>query len=368
LDLFQKKRFQDAVKLSSLDSPHLWICSSGSSSLGTNLIALSREALWASAIAVNKHLKVNSADRWLNVLPIFHVGGFGVIARALISQSEVIHDKEKKWDPLTFVNQIQSNRVTISSLVPTQVFDLVKESLKCPTSMRALVVGGGAISDSLLNDAVKLGWPLLKSYGMTECCSQVATSPIVECGKVCGPPIKLSHIDWIVNAYGNLAIRSPSLLSGYFQFNSDLSSVEWKDPRTNGWYHTHDKVEIQNDILTFNGRDDQVVKVKGELVNLQNLNQKWIELIRLNQIDPQSSLILDLPDSRAMNSIHLIVEVKVKKDLPVLMDKSIAKLVDKFNQQVLPFERITEIHCIDEIPRTSLSKVQMSVLRNTIRR
>ena len=36
--------------------------------------------------------------------------------------------------------------------------------------------GGGAVSDELYRDARALGWRVLPSYGMTECCSQVATA------------------------------------------------------------------------------------------------------------------------------------------------------------------------------------------------
>ena len=63
-----------------------------------------------------------------------------------------------------------------SSLVPAQVLDLVRAGLRPPPVLRAIVVGGGAISAELYRDARALGWPVLPSYGMTECCSQIATA------------------------------------------------------------------------------------------------------------------------------------------------------------------------------------------------
>ncbi|MGI9239804.1 MAG: AMP-binding protein, partial [Verrucomicrobiales bacterium] len=49
----------------------------------------SRAGLLASARAVNAHLDARTEDVWLCALPVFHVGGFGVYARAYCSGSMV---------------------------------------------------------------------------------------------------------------------------------------------------------------------------------------------------------------------------------------------------------------------------------------
>ena len=54
------------------------------------LVALSKEALLASAAAVNHRLGCAAARRWSCVLPTFHVGGLGIWARATISDGRVI--------------------------------------------------------------------------------------------------------------------------------------------------------------------------------------------------------------------------------------------------------------------------------------
>ena len=40
------------------------------------------------------------------------------------------------------------------------------------------MTGGGALDPSLYKQARDLGWPLLPSYGLTECGSQVATASL----------------------------------------------------------------------------------------------------------------------------------------------------------------------------------------------
>ena len=48
-------------------------------------IAVSKQAILASASAVNAHLESGPGDHWLLALPDFHVGGMGVFARAQLA-------------------------------------------------------------------------------------------------------------------------------------------------------------------------------------------------------------------------------------------------------------------------------------------
>ena len=113
---------------------HLWIASSGTTAQEVKdlkLIALSREALRVSAQAVNQHLILTSKDSWGQCLPLYHVGGLGVEFRAQLTQSTVVKlMQDDKWDPHFFSEAILKYGVTTTSLVPTQVFDLVHHQIK----------------------------------------------------------------------------------------------------------------------------------------------------------------------------------------------------------------------------------------------
>ena len=62
---------------------HVWLGTSGTSG-NLKMVALARTALEANARAVNSHLGVTSRDVWLNPLPLFHVGGLGIVVRAAL--------------------------------------------------------------------------------------------------------------------------------------------------------------------------------------------------------------------------------------------------------------------------------------------
>ncbi|MBA3284634.1 MAG: 2-succinylbenzoate--CoA ligase, partial [Nitrosopumilus sp.] len=83
---------------------HVWLATSGTTSLPSDklkLVGLSKQAILISAAAVNKHLESNKNDIWVNALPIFHVGGLGIHARAFLSQAKIF-SFEGKWDAALF--------------------------------------------------------------------------------------------------------------------------------------------------------------------------------------------------------------------------------------------------------------------------
>ncbi|MBO9667514.1 MAG: AMP-binding protein, partial [Bdellovibrio sp.] len=199
---------------------HVWIATSGStaeSTRSTKLVALSKKSLMASAQSVNQHLQATAQDVWTQVLPHFHVGGLGIEIRAELSGAKVIKAlKDGKWDPEFFYQTVLAEKCTLSALVPTQVYDLVERNYSCPSHLRAIVVGGGALDGALFDRARALGWPLLPSYGMTETASQIATASLQSLQNLEYPAIELlSHADARTNAEGFLEVTSLSLFTCY---------------------------------------------------------------------------------------------------------------------------------------------------------
>src|SRR5262245_55277148 len=102
----------------------VWIFSSGTQSLGlVKAIGLSFDAIWESARAVNVHLQAGVKDVWSVEIPTYHVGGYSILTRAKLSNSKVV--RGGKWEAERFIKRLKEHRVTLTSLVPTQVFDLV---------------------------------------------------------------------------------------------------------------------------------------------------------------------------------------------------------------------------------------------------
>ena len=66
-------------------------------------VGLTKAAMLVSARAVNAHFAVTTADRWLLALPLWHVGGFGILARAFTADVPV-ETLSGKWDVKAFAS------------------------------------------------------------------------------------------------------------------------------------------------------------------------------------------------------------------------------------------------------------------------
>ena len=308
---------------------HFWLATSGTTG-SLKMTALSKKALLNSAFAVNRHLGATASDVWACVLPTFHVGGLGIFIRAAVTGARVI---QAQWDPREFVELCRRESVTLSSLVPAQVTDLVREGLEAPTSLRAIVVGGGATPRELYDAARALGWPVLPSYGMTETCSQVATA------KDDSPDlILLDHFETRTEDDGRLAFRGESLLTGYAEWGE--SGPRFVHVLRKGWFVTEDVGEIDGQVLRVFGRRGDFVKIGGESVDLLRLDNV------LASIAGSDAAVIAMPDERLGHVIHLAVAA------------GDADAIEKtFNERVAPFERSRGVHRVSAIPRTELGKL-----------
>ncbi|HTA98792.1 MAG TPA: AMP-binding protein [Solirubrobacteraceae bacterium] len=132
--------------------------------------------LW-SAIGSGVALGVDPNERWLCALPLSHVGGLSILIRsAIYSTTAVIHERFETERALA---AIQGERITLVSLVSTTLARLLDAGLSNPPWLRCALTGGGPVPAALVQRARDAGVPMIETYGLTECCSQAATTPLV---------------------------------------------------------------------------------------------------------------------------------------------------------------------------------------------
>lgn len=332
---------------------HIWLASSGTTADSLSMvkwIALSKEAILHSADAVNKHIGANAYDVWINPLPIFHIGGLAIWARASLLGIPVY--PLEKWDPKQFADVVEALGGTFASLVPTQVYDLVHYQLKAPPSLKGTIVGGGALSDLLYQRAGELGWRLLPSYGMTECSSQIATAVNAVDRRLAVLP----HVHVRVDQEGRLAIQSRALCTGIAV--SENGNYRFYDPKENGWYLTEDKCRVENGLLEVIGRGGEFVKIGGENVYLDRL-QRVLDEIGLKHGSTVQVALFARENERLGHVVCAAYEER---------SECVERLLESYQSVVLPFERIREFYLVDRIPRSALGKVLKAELKNMVER
>lgn len=205
------------------------VTTSGSTGI-PKLALLSLSSLLASARAVAPACALTRRDRWLLSLPLFHVGGLGILFRALVTGSSVsLSPSQESCD---------DKETTHLSLVPTQLYRLLndptsRESLR---SKRAVLLGGAPINKGIISRCLEVGIPVMTTYGLTEMCSAVtiSSSPGVNDDSVSlGLPLPGREIK--LSPAGEILTRGETLFQGYITPNG-LSL-----PRVEGdWFPTGD--------------------------------------------------------------------------------------------------------------------------------
>lgn len=297
----------------------VYVATSGTTG-ALKLVALSKEAILASAAAVNERLAATKRDVWCRVLPAFHVGGLGIHARARLSASRVI---EMDWD----VDSFARCGATLASLVPAQVHDLVAAKRRAPAGIRQILVGAGSFDPQLQADARDLGWPVLATYGMSECASTIAVEDDL-----------LGHLRARQESDGRIALAGSSLFRAYVLADGTVT-----DPKVGGWFISDDYGEVSRGRVHIRGRASDFVKIGGESVDLLRLD-RILNNARV-AAGVGDAAIFAVPDPRLGHVIHLATTGEP------------GSLVKHFNEQVLPFERIRAEHRVDSIPRSSLGKL-----------
>lgn len=299
-------------------------------------IALSEEALEWSARSVIAALEITPADVLGLALPEIHVGGYGVVVRAGVAGARMARFGER-WDAEVFAEWCEGEGVSVLSLVPTQVHDLVAAGCKGGGALRVVVVGGGALDADLAAEARGLGWPVVPSYGMTETASQVATGE--------GLPLLPGWEARVVE--GCLALRGGGLLTAVIRREAEGCGGGFVavDPKVDGWFLTQDRVEVVEGGLRILGRADRLVKVLGELVDLEAQEEFWRGVLGC-----EVAMVTKLDERRGV-SLVLFYEG---------MDEG--KRIASLNASLPGPERLGEWRQIRSLPRSPLGKVDRVAL------
>lgn len=235
----------------------------------------------ASAEGANLHLPFGPGMRWLLSLSLCHVGGLGILERALVGGGALVvpDTGEAIWD------SCERFAVTHLSLVRTQLVSFLRDSSRTAAlqNCRAVLLGGGPCPATTLQQAVAQWIPIAQTWGLTETCAQVCTSD-VGFPETCGTPLPLRSVKRCPD--GRLAVAGPILASGYLGEN--VLGLPMDD---DGFFLTQDRGEIDaQGRVTIAGRADLVFDSGGE-----NIQPEHIESVLLQHPDVEDAIVVPVP-------------------------------------------------------------------------
>ena len=358
LAAWQKRALAEIQRRVPQDPERVWVLSSGTQSVNQiKCIGLTRSNIVCSAESVNRHLSATAADRWLLAIPDYHIGGFAILARAALSGAQVV--RLPRWSAGQFIEQVQDQKITLTSLVPTQIFDLVRFGQRAPASLRAIVVGGGALSPALYKQARDLAWPVLPSYGLTETASQIATAPLDSLLHKAYPALRVLDHARVELRAGRVLVGGGSVCDWLAIGRAD-GSFNLEDPRREGWLPTEDMAEwAEEGSLYLHGRRDQVIKRLGVLVGLAQVESDVRQAFATAGVDGRVAVVAVSAEREGAELISLTDTASTLA--------AVEAAVSRYNSRVPGPQRLRRWAWVPEVMEGELHKVKRAELMARLR-
>ncbi len=250
----------------------LLIQTSGSSS-ESKIVVLDYSNLYYSALGVLEKIELNRGDNWLLSLPLFHVGGIGVLIRCFLKGASVIIINKEE----TILENIRVNKITHLSLVSTQLYKLIdeinnKENIKL--NIKSILLGGSSILAGLIEEALEINLPIFTSYGSSEMSSTVSIQKQLQNKQTYISSGTLLKYRDIKISNDEIFLKGKTLFKGYLKDNTIELPID-KD----GWFNTGDIGYIDNkNELIITGRKDNMFISGGENVQPEEIEKKLLEI------------------------------------------------------------------------------------------
>lgn len=303
---------------------------------------LSRAAFVASAAASETNLGFLADDRWLLCLPLCHVGGLSIVTRCLLSRRAIV--LLPRPEPAAIIAAVSEQRATLLSVVPTVLSNLLSmPDVGALRALRAVLVGGAATPDSLYRESLAAGLSVLRTYGLTEACSQVCTGRYAARRQFqAGSGVPLPGLDVVIGSDddsaaagdergeitatppgtpGRICLRGPMLMSGYLH----------RPPLAGRYFDTGDLgfVDESGALHVLSRRSDLIV-TGGE-----NVYPAEVEGVLLSCPGVAAALVFGVADARW----GALVAAAVVPSEPTPSPASLSQLAKIVSERLAPFKR-----------------------------
>ncbi len=339
------------------DAPAAIVYTSGTTGRSKGAV-LSHNNFTANATALTTCWRITSDDRYLAVLPLFHVHGLGNGVCSWLASGCRMRLVER-FDANLALDWFEQFQPTLFFGVPTIYVRLLGLSLEVARgvgSRTRLFVSGSAPLPAHVLEAFRerFGHTILERYGMSE--TLMLTSNFLAGERRAGtvgyplPGVSLSLRDTrgaLVDpgAIGEVWVRGPTVFSGYWR-NAEATASAFRD----GWFATGDLGQLdENGCLTLRGRATELI-ISGGF----NIYPREIEEVLLEQDGVREAAVVGTPDER-------------RGEVPVAYvvadgDVDVERLRERCAQLLASFKAPRAIVRVDSLPRNAMGKLQKHLL------
>ena len=286
---------------------------------------LSHEALVYNALVLANEGMALAGDVALHSAPMFHIADVCLFNAQWIVGGT--HVALAGFTPLTALQALQRERITVAVLVPTMVQMVVDHPQAANfdlSSLRMLAYGGSPINEALLERAQGLlpAAQFLQVYGMTELAPTIsvlspalhssegrATGRLRSAGLPCtGISVRIvapDGKDVPRDEVGEIIVRSPGVMLGYWGKPEETAAALERAPNA-GWMHTGDGGRMDEDGFLY-----VVDRVKDMIISGgENVYSIEVEQAVAKHPAVAACAVIGVPDPQWGERVHAVVVLK----------------------------------------------------------
>ena len=322
---------------------------------------LSHAGQYATTFASMAYWRIGCEDSLYTSLPLFHVGGLGVLMSHLAAGAATVIAPYRA-DPDSMLRGVSEAGCTSLSVAPSQLLEMMERQrvLGLELRPRRTTMGGGMHAPALIREVQAVfNTAVLAGYGQTEAGNFVAyLSDAEQLARPTACGTALAHLETRIvdesdrevapGEIGELCLRGASVMLGYWK-NADATAAALRG----GWLHTGDNARIDEDgYIHLVGRTKQLIKSGGE-----NVYPREVELVLLAHELIVDCAVFGVPDPRWGEAVKAAVVLAPGAML------GLDEIVAWCRQHIAGYKRPRYIELVDAIPRSELGKVQVAELQ-----
>ncbi|MDY9918423.1 O-succinylbenzoic acid--CoA ligase [Porphyromonadaceae bacterium NLAE-zl-C104] len=305
------------------NSPTLRLHTSGSTGKPKKIV-VRKEQMLQSAKSTCGFFGLGKGDRALLCLPLEYIAGKMMVVRALYAGLD-IYPVEPCGHPLAHTDI----PFDFAAMVPLQVYNSLQteEEKRRLSRIKHLIIGGGAIDQTLERELKMFPNAIYSTYGMTETLSHIALRRIsgAQASSYYTP---LPTVGLALSEDNRLIVDAPLV--------------------TNEPFITNDIAELRPDSsFRIIGRIDNVINSGGIKIQIEEVEQVLQPHITGN------FAITSIPHPKLGEAIILMIE---QSDDPGYVEKAIRQLLPRHQQPLL-------IHIVETIPQTGNGKTDRLAMK-----
>lgn len=303
---------------------------------------------------------ITESDTVMPIVPMFHANAWGLPYIAAMSGARQVMPGPSPT-PAVLADLIATEAVTMSAAVPTVWQGILDHPNADLTSVRELIAGGAAVPESLLRAFADRGVKMTQGWGMTE------TSPLALISRVPahrtidpdqefslratqGRPIPFVDVRLDAASGGELQVKAPSAAEQYYRQPDAGPATD------DGWMRTGDIATIV---------DSGYVKLTDRTKDLIKSGGEWISSVELETAilfhpDVLEAAVVAMPDNKWGERPCMFVTTRPHAS--VQLGDVRAFLASTMPSWSLPDRLVV----VDEIPKTSVGKIDKKVLRHEV--